>query len=96
MLVKRHGLILILFTRQCRDTIATALETIDRIGPCTAIIKVLEIQDIRLEIVVVTDKNFIGFSYQWRISTKSVVEEVRSVLTTGQAGNFHGLTAGPT
>ena len=46
---KVHGLILIPSSLDNVETaiIASALETIDRIGPCTAIIKVLEIQDIR-------------------------------------------------
>ena len=46
---KVHGLILIPSSLDNVETaiIASALETIDRIGPCNAIIKVLEIQDIR-------------------------------------------------
>ena len=98
---KVHGLILIPSSLDNVETaiIASALETIDRIGPCTAIIKVLEIQDIRASkrsVVVDRAKELLlDLVTNGETATKSVVEEVRSVLTTGQAGNFHGLTAGP-
>ena len=98
---KVHGLILIPSSLDNVETaiIASALETIDRIGPCTAIIKVLEIQDIRASkrsVVVDRAKELLlDLVTNGESATKSVVEEVRSVLTTGQAGNFHGLTAGP-
>ena len=95
---KVHGLILIPSSLDNVETaiIASALETIDRIGPCTAIIKVLEIQDIRASkrsVVVDRAKELLlDLVTNGESATKSVVEEVRSVLTTGQAEISNGLT----
>jgi len=79
--------------------IASSLETIDRIGPCNAVIKVSEIHDIR----AVKRNNVVDRAKQLLLemvnsgsaASKTVIEEVRSVLTTQQVTNFHGLTCGP-
>ena len=79
--------------------IASALETIDRIGPCSAKIKVTEILDIRAtKRTAVVDRAkelLLSLVNSGEAASKTVIEEVRSVLTTGTATNFHGLTCGP-
>ena len=79
--------------------IASALETIDRIGPCKAIIKVKEILDVRkTKRTAVVDRAkelLLGLVATGEAASKTVIEEVRSVLTTQKLGFFHGLTCGP-
>ena len=79
--------------------IASSLETIDRIGPCAAKIVVTEIQDVRsTKVNAVIDRAkdlLLEMVNSGDAATKTVIEEVRSVLTVGKAKNFHGLTCGP-
>ncbi len=79
--------------------IASSLETIDRIGPCAAKITVTEIQDVRsTKVNAVIDRAkdlLLVMVNSGDAATKTVIEEVRSVLTVGTAKNFHGLTCGP-
>ncbi len=79
--------------------IASSLETIDRIGPCQAKITVKEIQDVRTtKVNAVIDRAkdlLLDMVNSGDAATKTVIEEVRSVLTVGTAKNFHGLTCGP-
>ena len=98
---KVHGLILIPSSLDNVETaiIASSLETIDRIGPCTAKITVMEIQDIRAtKRTVVVDRAkelLLDLVNSGEAASKTVIEEVRSVLTVGTAKQFHGLTCGP-
>jgi len=79
--------------------IASSLETIDRVGPCQAKITVSEIQDVRStkrNIVIDRAKSLLlEMVNTGDAASKTVIEEVRSVLTVGTATNFHGLTCGP-
>jgi len=79
--------------------IASSLETIDRIGPCAAKIEVTEIQDVRsTKVNAVIDRAkdlLLDMVNSGDAATKTVIEEVRSVLTVGTAKNYHGLTCGP-
>ncbi|MAH91534.1 MAG: hypothetical protein CMA11_07170 [Euryarchaeota archaeon] len=79
--------------------IASSLETIDRIGPCAAKIIVKEIQDVRsTKVNAVIDRAkdlLLEMVNSGDAATKTVIEEVRSVLTVGTAKNYHGLTCGP-
>ena len=79
--------------------IASALETIDRVGPCKAIIKVKEILDVRkTKRTAVVDRAkelLLGLVATGEAASKTLTEEVRSVLTTQKLGFFHGLTCGP-
>tara|TARA_B100001123_G_scaffold360705_1_gene416864 strand:- start:315 stop:1496 length:1182 start_codon:yes stop_codon:yes gene_type:complete len=79
--------------------IASSLETIDRIGPCNAIIKVTEIHDIRAvkrnNVVDRAKQLLLDMVNSGSAASKTVIEEVRSVLTTQQVTDFHGLTCGP-
>ena len=68
--------------------IASSLETIDRIGPCNAIIKVTSIHDIRaVKRTTVVDRAkqlLLEMVSSGSATSKTVIEEVRSVLTTQQ------------
>jgi DNA primase len=98
---KVHGMIIIPSSLDNVETaiIASALETIDRIGPCSAKITVKEILDIRAtKRTAVVDRAkelLLSLVNSGEAASKTVIEEVRSVLTTGTATNFHGLTCGP-
>ena len=98
---KVHGMIIIPSSLDNVETaiIGSALETIDRIGPCNAIIKVLEIRDIRATkrtaVVERAKELLLDMVNTGESATKTVIEEVRSVLTVGQAKAFNGLTCGP-
>tara|TARA_B100000131_G_scaffold144915_1_gene140972 strand:+ start:1961 stop:3151 length:1191 start_codon:yes stop_codon:yes gene_type:complete len=79
--------------------IGSALETIDRIGPCKAVIKVTEIQDVRKtkrnSVVDRAKELLLELVASGEAASKTVIEEVRSVLTTQKLTSFHGLTCGP-
>jgi DNA primase len=98
---KVHGLILIPSSMDNVETaiIGSALETIDRIGPCQAKITVVEISDVRAtKRTAVVDRAkelLLQLVNSGEAASKTVVEEVRSVLTVGTATNYHGLTCGP-
>jgi len=98
---KVHGMIFIPSSLDNVETaiIASSLETIDRIGPCTAKISVMEIQDIRAtKRTIVVDRAkqlLLDLVNSSESASKTVIEEVRSVLTVGTATQFHGLTCGP-
>ena len=98
---KVHGTIVIPSSLDNVETaiIASSLETIDRIGPCDAIIKVVQINDIRAtKRTAVVDRAkelLLTLVNSGEAASKTVIEEVRSVLTVGTAKSFHGLTCGP-
>ena len=98
---KVHGTIIIPSSMDNVETaiIASSLETIDRIGPCNAIIKVTQISDIRAtKRTAVVDRAkelLLTLVNTGEAASKTVIEEVRSVLTVGTAKSFHGLTCGP-
>ena len=79
--------------------IGSALETIDRIGPCAAIIKVQVIQDVRVtkrKAVVDRAKDLLlQMVHEGTSATRTVIEEVRAVLLVDDATAIHGMTAGP-
>ena len=98
---KVHGMIIIPSSLDNVETaiIASSLETIDRIGPCTAKIVVMEILDIRANkrntVVDRAKELLLKMVNSGEAASKTVIEEVRSVLTVGTATSFHGLTCGP-
>ena len=98
---KVHGLITIPSSMDNVETaiIGSSLETIDRIGPCNSIIKVVEISDIRAtkrtSVVERAKELLLDLVNSGEAASKTVIEEVRSVLTVGTATSFHGLTCGP-
>ena len=98
---KVHGMIIIPSSLDNVETaiIASSLETIDRIGPCTAKIVVMEILDIRANkrntVVDRAKELLLKMVNSGEAASKTVIEEVRSVLTVGTATSYHGLTCGP-
>jgi DNA primase len=98
---KVHGNIFIPSSMDNVETaiIASSLETIDRIGPCDAVITVVEISDVRAtkrnSVVERAKELLLHLVNSGEAASKTVVEEVRAVLTTGTATSYHGLTSGP-
>ena len=79
--------------------IGAALETIERIGPCKATIKVLFIENIRSakrEVVIDRAKDLLlSIINEGSADSQSILDEVRSVLTLGTETVIAGMTAGP-
>ena len=79
--------------------IGASLETIDRIGPCKATIKVDRIENIhsvKRDSVIDRAKDLLlGIVNQGSEASKSILDEVRSVLTSGTETSHEGMTCGP-
>lgn len=79
--------------------IGAALETIDRIGPCKATIKVGRIENIhsvKRDSVIDRAKDLLlSIVNQGSEDSKSILDEVRSVLTSGTETSHEGMTCGP-
>ena len=79
--------------------IGAALETIDRIGQCKAVIKVKAIENIRSakrENVIDRAKALLlNMVNSGQDESKNILEEVRSVLTLDTEKDISGMTAGP-
>ncbi len=81
------------------SVIGASLETIDRIGPCKASIRVQKIENVvsaKRDVVIDRAKrllmDLIGSGAD---ESKNILDEVRSVLTVDTEVNFSGMTAGP-
>ena len=79
--------------------IGAALETIDRIGPCKAVIKVKMIenqQSSKRDHVIERGKQLLLKMVNSGVDdSKNILEEVRAVLTLDKETEYHGMTAGP-
>ena len=79
--------------------VGAALETIERIGPCKATIKVARIENIhsvKRDTVIDRAKDLLlGIVNDGSNDSKSILDEVRSVLTLGTETNIAGMTCGP-
>ena len=79
--------------------IGAALETIDRIGPCKAIIRVQRIENVnsaKRDTVIDRAKSLVmGMIESGADESKNILEEVRSVLTVDTETEISGMTAGP-
>lgn len=79
--------------------IGAALETIDRIGPCKATIKVSRIENIhnvKRDIVIDRAKDLLlSIVNEGSEDSRSILDEVRSVLTLGTETVHEGMTCGP-
>ena len=81
------------------SVIGASLETIDRIGPCKASIRVQRIENVvsaKRDVVIDRAKrllmDLIGSGAD---ESKNILDEVRSVLTVDTEVNVNGMTAGP-
>ena len=79
--------------------IGAALETIDRIGPCKAVIKVKEIENIRSakrdHVIDRAKQLLLGIVNSATGESKNILDEVRAVLTLDTEIEISGMTAGP-
>ena len=79
--------------------VGAALETIERIGPCKATIKVARIENIhsvKRDTVIDRAKDLLlGIVNEGTNDSKSILDEVRSVLTLGTETDIAGMTCGP-
>jgi len=79
--------------------IGAALETIDRIGPCKAIIKVSQIENIRSakrESVIDRAKQLLlSLVNSASSESKNILDEVKTVLTLDTEVDYSEMTAGP-
>lgn len=79
--------------------IGAALETIDRIGPCKAVIKVKKIENItsvKKDTVIDRAKELLlDIVNSGADESKNILDEVRSVLNLGKETDYKGMTAGP-
>ena len=79
--------------------IGAALETIDRIGPCKAIIRVQRFENVnsaKRDTVIDRAKSLLmGMIESGADESKNILDEVRSVLTVDTETEISGMTAGP-
>ena len=79
--------------------IGAALETIDRIGPSRAVIKVKEIENIRSakrdHVIDRAKELLLGIVNSATGESKNILDEVRAVLTLDTEVEFAEMTAGP-
>jgi DNA primase len=79
--------------------IGAALETIDRIGPCKASIKVLRIENIvsvkRDTVIDRAKELLLSIVNAGADESRNILDEVRSVLTLEKEADYNGMTAGP-
>lgn len=81
------------------SVIGAALETIDRIGPCKASIRVQRIENVvsaKRDVVIDRAKSLLmDLIGSGADESKNILEEVRSVLTVDTEISISGMTAGP-
>jgi len=78
--------------------IAAALETIDRVGPCEAIIKVDSIEDVRdakRKFIVDRAKEILGQIEEVTPETQEISERVKENIRLEEIVEYEGLPAGP-
>ncbi|MGC8816992.1 MAG: DNA primase DnaG [Candidatus Hadarchaeum sp.] len=78
--------------------IAASLETIDRVGPCEATIKVERIEDVRdikRKFVVERAKELLGAFEEVATETQEITEKVMESVRVEEISEYEGLPAGP-
>ena len=79
--------------------IGAALETIDRIGPCKAVIKVKEIENVRSakrdHVIDRAKQLLLNIVNSASGESKNILDEVRAVLTLDTETDYQEMTAGP-
>lgn len=78
--------------------IAASLETIDRVGPCEATIKVERIEDVRdvkRKFVVERAKELLGAFEETATETQEITEKVMESVRVDEISSYEGLPAGP-
>ena len=79
--------------------IGAALETIDRIGPCKAVIKIKSIENIvsakRVNVIDRAKTLLLEMVNSGQDESRNILDEVRAVLTLDSEKDISGMTAGP-
>jgi DNA primase len=78
--------------------IAAALETIERIGPCEATIKIEKIQDVRdskRKFIVHRAKEILQLFGETLPETQEITTRVKETVKAEDVGEYHGVPAGP-
>ncbi len=78
--------------------IGAALETIDRVGPCEATIKVDKIEDVRdtkRKFVVERAKKLLDAFEEVALESQEITNRVKNLARTDEIGEYMGLPAGP-
>ena len=78
--------------------IAAALETIDRIGPCTAEIKIENLEDSRLvkrDYIINRAKELLQKMQSEGVRPQEITEEIRKKVRISEISEFYGMPAGP-
>ncbi len=79
--------------------IAATLETIERVGPCTAEIKLVEVEDtrsVKRKYVVDKAKDILkGLMESGMPDTEEVSEQIKEAVRTDEITTYHGLPCGP-
>ncbi|MDI6884344.1 MAG: DNA primase DnaG [Hadesarchaea archaeon] len=78
--------------------IGAALETIDRVGPCEATIKVERIEDVRdvkRKLVIDRAKKLLEAFEEVAPETQEITERVKESVRLEEIGEYEGLPAGP-
>lgn len=78
--------------------IGAALETIDRVGPCEATIKVDKIEDVRdtkRKFVVERAKKLLDAFEEVALESQEITDRVKNLARTDEIGEYMGLPAGP-
>ena len=79
-------------------TLAAALETISRVGPCEATVEVTSVEDLRAakrRQVVERAQELLDESFAGQLSSDELIEEVRSTVAVDDIESYQGLPAGP-
>jgi DNA primase len=78
--------------------IAAALETIDRVGPCTAKIKIEKVENNmakKREYLIERAKDILGNLFERGPETKEIAESVKDAVRTSEISEWEGLPVGP-
>jgi len=78
--------------------IAAALETIDRVGPCTAEITVEKLEDARLikrDYIVGRAKELLQTMQNTAVRPTEITEEIRKEVSVAEITEYYGMPAGP-
>ncbi len=79
-------------------TVAAALETIERVGPCRATVEVTDIEDSRAakrRAIIERAQELLFDSFEGSLSSDEIVDEVRRRVQADEITSYQGLPAGP-
>ncbi len=97
---KSHGVIIIPTSLDSTETalVAACCETIERIGPCKAKIKVEKIEDVRSEkrkYIIERAKELLQSLYDYGMEIEELSEQLKESVRTAELTEYQGLPAGP-